>query len=121
MVLAGMLTALVALLHIGFLVLETFLWQTPTGLKIFHMTPEAAAHSAVVAKNQGIYNGVLAAGLIWSFFVTDPHFQLALRTFFLGAIVVVGVYGAATAKRTILYIQALPAALALLAVWASRV
>lgn len=114
--LAGFLTGIVAILHIGFLILEMFLWQTPTGMKAFHLTPEFAKESAVLAKNQGLYNGILAAGLIWSFFIDVEAFQIAVRTFFLTSIIVAGVYGAITAKFSILYIQALPALLALLAV-----
>jgi putative membrane protein len=113
---AGILTAIVAALHIGFLILEMFLWQTPIGMRIFHLTPAFAKESAVLAKNQGLYNGVLAAGLIWSFFIDVEAFQVSVRTFFLASVIVVGVYGALTAKFRILYIQALPALLALLAV-----
>ena len=67
-IVANILVALVALLHVGFLVLEMFLWTTPFGLKTFNMTPEVAASSAVLAANQGLYNGFLAAGLVWGLF-----------------------------------------------------
>lgn len=110
---ANFLTGFVAVLHIGFLILEMFLWQKPLGLKIFHMDATTAHKTAVLAKNQGLYNGFLAAGLIWSFFVP---FAIPLRIFFLTCIIVAGVYGALTAKSSILYIQALPALLALIAV-----
>lgn len=116
MLLAEILVAVVALLHIGFLVLEMFLWQTATGRKIFHLTPEFAEKSAGLAKNQGFYNGILAAGLIWSFFIGNPEFQLEVRVFFLLAVIAAGLFGALTVKRSILYIQALPAFLALLGV-----
>lgn len=104
---------LVAALHIGFLILEMFLWNTPVGRKIFHLKPEFASESATLAKNQGLYNGILAAGLIWSFFIPDPAFQASVRYFFLTAIIIAGVYGALTAKPTIFFYQALPALLAL--------
>lgn len=116
---AATLTAIVAALHLGFLVLEMFLWRTPIGQKIFHLTPEFAAQSAVLAKNQGLYNGILAAGLIWTFFIPDPGFQASARIFFLTSVVVAGVYGALTAKPSIFFIQALPAILALLALFIS--
>jgi putative membrane protein len=106
---ANILVGLVALLHIGFLVLEMFLWQTPVGLKVFNLSPEAASYSAIIAKNQGLYNGFLAAGLIWSFFISNRDFQKSIRIFFLICIMVAGVYGALTAKFSILFIQALPA------------
>jgi putative membrane protein len=115
---AIILVALVALLHVGFLVLEMFLWTTPFGLKTFNMTPEFAAASAVLAANQGLYNGFLAAGLIWGLLAKDN--ALAIKVFFLGCVIVAGVFGAATAKTSILFVQALPAAVALLAVLAAR-
>jgi putative membrane protein len=115
--LTEVLVALVAILHFLFLILEMFLWQTPYGRRTFGMTADAAAQTAVWAKNQGFYNGILAAGLVWSFFIPDPHFQAALRTYLLISIVAAGIYGALTAKSSILYIQALPAFLALIAVY----
>jgi putative membrane protein len=115
-VIANILVALVALLHAGFLVLEMFLWTTPFGLKTFNMTPEVAASSAVLAANQGLYNGFLAAGLVWGL-VTD---QTQVKVFFLLCVVVAGVYGAATVSRRILLVQAIPAALGLAAVLAAR-
>lgn len=104
--------ALVALLHLGFLVLEMFLWTTPLGQQAFRRTAEQQRESAVLAKNQGLYNGFLAAGLLWSI-VAKPDLELPLRHFFLGCVLVAGLYGAATASRAILWIQALPAAIAL--------
>jgi putative membrane protein len=118
--LATALVALVAFLHVLFLILEMFLWNTPRGRKTFQLTPEFAKESAPLAMNQGLYNGFLAAGLVWSLFTADPGVALSLKLFFLGCVVVAGVFGAATAKVTILFMQALPGALALAAVWASR-
>lgn len=118
--LAEVLIILVAISHLGFLVLEMFLWQTETGRKIFHLTPEFAAQSATLAKNQGFYNGILAAGLLWSFFLQNPQSQFDFRVFFLLAVVGAGVFGAFTAKRSILYYQALPAAVALAVLLLSR-
>lgn len=114
--LAKILIALVALAHVGFLVLEMFFWDHPVGRKIFNMTPEVSASSAVLAANQGLYNGFLAAGLVWAL-VSDRR---DLKFFFLGCVIVAGVFGAATAKVTILFTQALPAALALIAVLMSE-
>jgi putative membrane protein len=116
--LANILVALVAALHVGFLVLEMFLWTTPFGLKTFNLTPEFAAASAALAANQGLYNGFLAAGLVWGLVAREAAF--AIKVFFLTCVIVAGVFGAATAKITILFIQALPAALALAAVFATR-
>ncbi len=112
--LATALVALVALLHVGFMVLEMFLWTTPFGLKTFAMTEADARTTAVLAANQGLYNGFLAAGLIWGL-VTKKD-STAIKVFFLGCVIVAGIFGAVTAKSSILYIQALPALLALLAV-----
>ena len=111
-IIANVLTGFVALSHIGFLVLEMFLWNHPIGLKIFGMTPELAASSAALAANQGLYNGFLAAGLMWGLWAGRRD----LKLFFLGCIIVAGVFGGITAKTSILFVQALPAALALGAV-----
>ncbi|MCE9598927.1 MAG: DUF1304 domain-containing protein [Spirochaetia bacterium] len=111
---ATILTGLVALLHFGFMYLEMFLWQSEFGLKTFGMTPEVAANSAVLAMNQGLYNGLLAGGLVWSFITKNENSRLVIRTVILTMIVIAGGYGAATAKFSILFTQALPAALALL-------
>jgi putative membrane protein len=108
------MVGMVALLHAYFLVLEMFLWTEPLGLETFQMTPEAAAASAVVAKNQGLYNGFLVAGLLWGLLAKTEG--RSILTFFLACIVVAGVFGAATAKPSILFVQALPAALALVLV-----
>lgn len=109
---SDLLVAFVALSHLGFMVLESFLWRTPTGLKVFGMTPEQASATAVLAANQGLYNGFLAAGLLWSLLPQAPA-PLALRSFFLGCVAVAGVVGALTASRAILWVQALPAVVAL--------
>ena len=103
--------ALVALLHLYFLVLEMFLWDKPAGLRAFRQTPEQAAATKVLAANQGLYNGFLAAGLLWGLLLgADGR---AVKIFFLGCVLVAGLYGAATASRKILVVQALPAALGL--------
>lgn len=107
------LTALVALLHVYFLVLEMFLWQRPLGLKTFRMDAQKAALTAQLAKNQGLYNGFLAAGLVWALLHPEPSVQAQLLRFFLGCVVVAGAYGAATVSRRIFFIQAVPALLAL--------
>ena len=117
-VLGNILVAVVAALHVGFLVLEMFLWTTPFGLKTFNLTPEFAAASKALAANQGLYNGFLAAGLVWGLVAREASF--AIKVFFLICVIVAGVFGAATAKTTILFVQALPAAVALLVVWLSR-
>lgn len=106
---ARLVTALIGLLHVYILVLEMFLWQTERGLAAFGMTPEDAAKTAVLAANQGLYNGFLAAGLLWGAFHRNPAFATQIRLFFLGCVAVAGVYGAATAKLSILYIQTVPA------------
>lgn len=108
------LTGLVALLHLWFLTLEMFLWQTPLGLRTFHRTAEQAQDSAVLAANQGLYNGFLAAGLVWSLLIGERRWALRVRAFFLGCILVAGIYGGVTAQRTILLVQALPALMALI-------
>ena len=102
----------VALVHVWFLILEMFLWNHPFGQRIFGMTPEVAASSAVLAANQGLYNGLLALGLLWAL-VADRR---DLKMFFLGGVIIAGVYGGITAKTTILLVQALPGFVALLAV-----
>jgi putative membrane protein len=112
------LVALVALLHVGFLVLEMFLWTTPFGLKTFRLTPQQAADSKVLAANQGLYNGFLAAGLVWGLISGESGTPIVI--FFLGCVIVAGVFGAATSKITILFVQALPAVLALVAVLMAR-
>ncbi len=114
--LADVLVALVALSHIGFLVLEMFFWDHRVGRRIFAMTAEQSAFSRTLAANQGLYNGFLAAGLLWGLWED----RLDVKLFFLGCVILAGLYGGLTAKRTILYTQAAPAVLALLAVLAVR-
>ncbi len=114
---ANILVALVAALHVYFLVLEMFLWTKPMGLKTFRNSLEKAKESAVLAANQGLYNGFLAAGLIWGLVQGVPAFALQIKTFFLLCVIVAGVYGAATVSRRILFVQAAPAATALILLW----
>jgi len=114
---ANGLVALVAALHVYFLILEMFLWTKPRGLRTFGNSLEKATESAVLAANQGLYNGFLAAGLVWGLVHGVPAFALQIKTFFLVCVIVAGVYGAVTVSRKILFVQALPAALALIAVW----
>ncbi|HVT02996.1 MAG TPA: DUF1304 domain-containing protein [Thermoanaerobaculia bacterium] len=114
---ASVTTALVALLHIWFMILESFLWSTPRGMRIFGLTPESAAATKSLAANQGLYNGFLAAGLIWSLCLTSPA---GVRIFFLTCVIVAGIVGSITAKRSILYVQALPAVIALALSLAAR-
>src|SRR3954468_6990176 len=114
---ANGMVALVAALHAGFLVLEMFLWTRPLGLKIFRNTPEKARDSAVLAANQGLYNGFLAAGLVWGLIHAAPAFAFQIKAFFLLWVIVPGVYGAATVSLRILYVQAAPAAIALVLLW----
>lgn len=106
---ANLLTSLVALCHFGFLVLEMFFWDHPVGRKIFAMTPEVSALSAPLAMNQGLYNGFLAAGLIWGIWSGRRD----VKIFFLCCVVIAGVFGGLTAKTSILYTQALPGVIAL--------
>jgi putative membrane protein len=114
---ANALVAVVAALHGFFLVLEMFLWDKPLGLKIFRNTLEKATDSKVLAANQGLYNGFLAAGLLWGLFHPNPAFAFQIKIFFLLCVIVAGAYGAATVSRRILYVQAAPAALALVLLW----
>jgi putative membrane protein len=111
---ANLLVALVAALHVFFLILEMFLWTKPLGLKVFRQTPDKAEISKVLAANQGLYNGFLAAGLVWGLVHSNPAFAFQIKVFFLLCVIVAGVYGAMTVSRRILFVQALPAAIALL-------
>jgi putative membrane protein len=114
---ANLLVALVAALHVYFLVLEMFLWTKPLGLKTFRNSIEKATDSAVLAANQGLYNGFLAAGLIWGLLQPNGAFAFQIKVFFLLCVIVAGLYGAASVSRKILYVQAVPAVLALICVW----
>ena len=109
--LANALTALVALLHAYFLVLEMFLWTTPTGRRVFRTTPEFAQASKTLAANQGLYNGFLVAGLVWGLALGADG--LHVKLFFLGCVIIAGVFGAWTVSRRIFFVQALPAIAAL--------
>ncbi len=119
-ILSRVLISIVALMHIWFLILEMFLWQHSIGLKTFGFTPELASQTAVLAANQGLYNGFLAAGLIFGIF--HPHQQTGrtLVAFFLACVMIAGVYGSITAEPFILFVQALPAFLAFLAMRFSK-
>jgi putative membrane protein len=119
-IIAIALTALIGLLHVYILVLEVFLWTTERGRRAFGTTVEQAAQTAGLAKNQGVYNGFLAAGLFWSLLAPDPAIAFQLKLFFLGCVAVAGVVGAATASRKILFIQTAPALAALVFVVLAR-
>lgn len=108
---AGIAVGFVALLHVWFLVLEMFLWTKPAGLKVFRNTPEKAEATRVLAANQGLYNGFLAAGLLWGLWLGSAGFQI--KVFFLGCVIAAGMYGAWSVSRRILWVQAAPAAVAL--------
>ena len=110
-----LLVFLVALIHTAFLVLEMFYWNHPVGQEIFKMTPEVSASSAILAANQGLYNGFLVAGLLWGLISGRRD----VKVFFLACVIVAGVYGGLSAKMSILYVQAAPALAALLAVLAT--
>jgi len=117
-IVADVLVAVVALLHLGFLVLEMLFWTKPLGRRVFGLPADVAAASASLAANQGLYNGFLAAGLVWGLLLGPAGF--GVKVFFLGCVLVAGVFGAVTAKRSILFVQAMPAALALAFLWLSR-
>ena len=113
--LAPLLVLLVALLHLYFLVLEMFLWDKPFGRKTFGTTPEQAEATKVLAANQGLYNGFLAAGLVWGLSLGAAG--LRIQVFFLACVLLAGLFGAVTVNRKIFFVQALPALLALAALW----
>lgn len=108
---AHLVIALIALLHVWILVLEMFLWNTPRGRRTFGLTPEFAAQTKVLAANQGLYNGFLAAGLFWG--LSQGGAGLPVQVFFLACVLVAGLFGAATVGRRILFVQAAPAAIGL--------
>lgn len=114
-IIANVVIALIALFHLWFLVLEMFLWDKPAGRRAFGTTAEFAAQSKVLAANQGLYNGFLAAGLIWGLLIGSDGLQV--KTFFLVCVLVAGLYGGFTASRKILWVQALPAAVGLVLLW----
>jgi putative membrane protein len=113
---ANILVGFVALLHLGFLVLEMFLWNHPFGRKTFKMSPEYSKASSSLAANQGLYNGFLAAGLTWGLVSGD----FAIKAFFLSCVFVAGLYGGLTTKRSILYLQALPGLLGLIFLYIAK-
>lgn len=115
-IVAAVLVAAIAVLHVYILVLEMFLWTTPRARQAFGTTPEFAQATKALAANQGLYNGFLAAGLFWGLFIHSPSVQL----FFLLCVAVAGLYGAATANRRILFIQTVPAVVAIVAVLLAR-
>jgi putative membrane protein len=112
---ANIVIAVVAILHLGFLVLEMFLWNHPVGRKTFKMTKEVSESSATLAANQGLYNGFLAAGLIWGLISGE----FSVKLFFLSCVLIAGIFGGFTAKRSILYIQGLPAFIGLVLLYLS--
>jgi putative membrane protein len=117
-IVATALVLVVALIHVYIVILEMVWWRTPRGLRSFQMDQETADRTAVLAKNQGLYNGFLVAGLLWGVLAADPiGFQV--KAFFLACVIVAGVFGAATVSPRILVVQAVPAALALIAVVAA--
>lgn len=117
-VVAGIAVAIVAALHLGFLVLEMFLWKRPLGQRVFGLPREVMVASAALAANQGLYNGFIAAGLVWGLLAGGAG--TGVEVFFLSCVVVAGVFGAATARRSILWVQGLPGAVALLLVLLAR-
>jgi putative membrane protein len=115
-IITAILVAIVAIEHIYFLYLEMFLWTKPKGMKIFGNTPEKAEASKVLAANQGLYNGFLAAGLIWGLIHPTPAVGIQIQIFFLLCVIAAGIYGGLTAKRAIIVVQGLPALVALASV-----
>ena len=115
---AILLTGLVALEHVGIMVLEMFFWDHPVGRKVFSLTPEISARTVALAANQGLYNGFLAAGLAWGLCLGAAGFQIKL--FFLACVIVAGIFGAITVNRKILWVQAVPGAVALALVILTR-
>ena len=107
-IVVNIIIGIVALLHIGFLTIEMFLWDKPTGRNVFHTTAEFATQSKTLAANQGLYNGFLAAGLIWGLFADN-----AVKIFFLSCVIIAGIFGTFTVSKRIFYIQALPALIGL--------
>lgn len=110
-IIASVAVGLVALLHLYFMILEMFFWDRPAGMRAFGLKPDFAKASKALAANQGLYNGFLFAGLVWGLVIGAAGFQI--KMFFLGCVIVAGVFGAVTASRKILFFQALPGAVAL--------
>jgi putative membrane protein len=114
---SNILVGIVAALHAYFLVLEMFLWTSPTGLRVFNMTPQKAQDSAALAANQGLYNGFLAAGLLYGIFAASVAVGFQFKVFFLLCVIVAGLYGGYSVSPRIIYVQAVPAVIALIFVW----
>ena len=114
---ANILTGIVAALHAYFLVLEMFFWTQPLGLRIFNNTLQKAQDSAVLAANQGLYNGFLAVGLLYGIFASNAAVGFQFRVFFLLCVIAAGLYGGYSVSSRIIYVQALPALIALIFVW----
>lgn len=114
--LANIVIAIIALMHFWFLILEMFLWDKPAGRRAFGLTPEFATQSKVLAANQGLYNGFLAAGLIWGLILGNAPESMHVKIFFLACVLVAGLYGGFTATRKVLWIQAAPALVGLVLV-----
>jgi putative membrane protein len=115
-IIANLLVGAIALLHLYILVLEMFLWTTPQGQKAFGINPDFARQTRALAANQGLYNGFLAAGLVWGLLQPDEVLAWQIKVFFLACIAAAGIFGAATAKRSILFVQTVPAVIAILLV-----
>lgn len=113
MTLSLVATAAIGLLHVYILVLEMFLWTTPRGRRAFKLTSDFAEKTRTLAANQGLYNGFLAAGLLWALVHPDPDFARQIQLFFLGCVEVAGLYGGFTVGRRIIYVQAVPAAVSI--------
>ena len=115
-IISTVLIVLVALLHVYIMILEMFLWTTPRAQKAFSLTEDFARATKTLAANQGLYNGFLAAGLFWSVLHPDALIAWQLALFFLACVAVAGIFGAATASRKIIFVQTVPAVIAMLAV-----
>ena len=115
-IVALVLVGLVALLHVYIMLLEVLWWDSPRGQKAFGLTPDFAKQTKVLAINQGVYNGFLAAGLIWGLVHPDPAFAWQIQLFFLACVAVAGIVGAVTSSRRILFVQTVPAVIAIIAV-----
>ncbi|WP_379132449.1 DUF1304 domain-containing protein [Paenibacillus sp. sgz500958] len=116
MVISIILVSIVAAIHIYIVYLEMFMWSTPKGMKTFGLTEQVAKDSKSLAFNQGLYNGFLAAGLIWGLLYGDQAVGRNIQLFFLSCVLIAGIVGSLTAKKSILYVQALPALLAMISV-----
>lgn len=111
---------IVALMHLWFLILEMFMWQKPLGMKVFHLAPEFAEKTAALAANQGLYNGFLFAGLMWSLLSSDALEAPHLKIFFLSCVILAGIFGALTVNRKIFFVQSMPAVITLALLYVNR-